>query len=251
MTKKIVIAALAAGIALGSSTAQAWGWGWVIPPGSHVFDAKRFFDSMKETAQMLETVKNEVQKLKNQITAMLRIDLYPREMEDAVKSALKFPEIRTIFNPKADDPMQRLYTDAIVDYEHGGDPFAIIRKRNMDDHLTYRNIVANTVQKQEERRRLAGQIASAPDDGLLSERQKANQLAALKAIDSIDEAQLIGAAYANAVKDQETSHIKENIRREEAQRMTVYPYDPFHPTDFDKRNNKSESKAFGFLKFGQ
>ena len=249
MTKQIVIAAIVAGMALSSPTAQAWGA--VIHPGSHVFDAKRFFDSVKETAQMVETVKNEVQKLKNQIIAMMRIDLYPREMEDAVKSALKFPEIRTIFNPKADDPLHRLYIDAITDYEHGGDPLSLIRKRDMDDNLTYRNIAADTVQRQEERRRLAAQIASASDDSLLSERQKANQLAALKAIGSIDEAQLIGTAYTNAVKEQETAYIKENIQREDAQRMTVYPYDPFHPTDFDKRNNKSESKAFGFLKFGQ
>ena len=81
-----------------SPPAYAWGWDDIIKPGSHIIDLKRLADSVQETLQMVETLRNEVKKLQNQIQAMRKIELYPREMEAAIKNALQFPDMKTIFD---------------------------------------------------------------------------------------------------------------------------------------------------------
>lgn len=249
--KPVFIAILAFMLGTTSTPAYAWGWG-PIWPGAHVFDAKRWADSVRETAQMVATIRNEVAKLKNQVTAMLKIDLFPHEMEAAFKDVLKFPDANTIFNPKMSyDPFKQLYRDTVREYERGGDPFAILRTRNADENLIYRNTISEIMRSQMQRQQLSIAIATSEDESLLSEQQKANQLAALEALGSIDEAHMIGASYTVAVKDQETEHIKRTMEREYAKALTVYPYDPYHPTEFDRTNNTSKSKTSGFLKFGQ
>ena len=48
--------------------------GAVLHPGDHVFDLKRFMDSVKETAEALEIVKNSLDNLKNRILARVGLD---------------------------------------------------------------------------------------------------------------------------------------------------------------------------------
>lgn len=226
MRKHLICAAVLVSVIGASPPAYAWGWDGIIRPWSHVIDLKRLADSVQETLQMVEALRNEVKKLQNQIQAMRKIELYPRELED-------------------------FYHETVDAYKKGIDPTTVIHTYHSAENLVQQNIITKIIQNQTERQKLSAAIATSADDSLLSEQQKANQLAALDALGSIDEAHMIGTSYTAAVKDQETQLIKRNIEREYANALTVYPYDPYHPTEFDKRNNASKSKAFGFLKFGQ
>jgi hypothetical protein len=226
MRKHLICAAVLVSVIGASPPAYAWGWDGIIRPWSHVIDLKRLADSVQETLQMVEALRNEVKKLQNQIQAMRKIELYPRELED-------------------------FYHETVDAYKKGIDPTTVIHTYHSAENLVQQNIITKIIQNQTERQKLSAAIATSEDDSLLSEQQKANQLEALDALGSIDEAHMIGASYTAAVKDQETQLMKRNIEREYANALTVYPYDPYHPTEFDKRNNASKSKAFGFLKFGQ
>ena len=252
MKKHLICTAILVGVVGSSASAYAWGWVDIIPPGSHVFDAKRWADSVQETVQTVKALRNEVKKLQNQIRAMCGIDLYPRAMAAAIKDVLRFPDGKTIFDVRdAYRPLEQLYHDTISADQKGADPIAIIHAYNTGENLVQRNIVANVVQNQTERQQLAVSIATSTDDSLLSEQQKANRLAALEALGSIDEAHRIGTTYTAAVKEQETQHIRRTVERMYAKALLVSPYDPYHPTESDKRNNANRSRAFGFLKFGQ
>ena len=252
MRKHLICAAVLVSVIGASPPAYAWGWDGIIRPWSHVIDLKRLADSVQETLQMVEALRNEVKKLQNQIQAMRKIDLYPREMEAAIKNALQFPDMKTIFDFRDTyKPLEDFYHETVDAYKKGIDPTSVMHTYHSAENLVQQNIITKIIQNQTERQKLSAAIATSEDDSLLSEQQKANQLAALDALGSIDEAHMIGTSYTAAVKDQETQLIKRNIEREYANALTVYPYDPYHPTEFDKRNNASKSKAFGFLKFGQ
>ena len=53
--KKIVVICIVI-IVLVSMTVSVGAWGRVLKPGDHVIDYKRLADSIRETAQMLQTV---------------------------------------------------------------------------------------------------------------------------------------------------------------------------------------------------
>ena len=200
----------------------------------------------------MEALRNEVKKLQNQIQAMRKIVLYPSEMEASINNALQLPDVKTIFDFRDTyKPLEDFYHETVDAYKNGIDPTTVMHTYHSAENLAQQKIITKIIQNQTERQKLSAAIATSEDDSLLSEQQKANQLAALDALGSIDEAHMIGTSYTAAVKDQETQLIKRNIEREYANALTVYPYDPYHPTDFDKSNNASKSKAFGFLKFGQ
>ena len=90
MRKHLICAAILVSVIGASPPAYAWGWDDIIRPGSDVIDLKRLADSVRETIQTVEALRNEVKKLQNQIQAMRKIDLYPREMEPRSKMHCNF-----------------------------------------------------------------------------------------------------------------------------------------------------------------
>ena len=252
MRKHLICAAVLVSVIGSSPPVYAWGWDEFISPGSHVIDLNRVADSVREPIQTVEALRNEVKKLQNQIQAMRKIVLYPSEMEASINNALQLPDVKTIFDFRDTyKPLEDFYHETVDAYKNGIDPTTVMHTYHSAENLAQQKIITKIIQNQAERQKLSAAIATSEDDSLMSEQQKANQLAALDALGSIDEAHMIGTSYTAAVKDQETQLIKRNIEREYANALTVYPYDPYHPTDFDKSNNASKSKAFGFLKFGQ
>ena len=63
MRKHLICAAILVSVIGASPPAYAWGWDDIIRPGSDVIDLKRLADSVRETIQTVEALRNEVKKL--------------------------------------------------------------------------------------------------------------------------------------------------------------------------------------------
>ena len=115
MRKQLICAAVLVSVIGSSPPVYAWGWDDIIRPGSHVIDLKRLADSVRETIQTVEALRNEVKKLQNQIQAMRKIVLYPSEMEASIKNALQFPDMKTIFDFRDTyKPLEDFYHETII-----------------------------------------------------------------------------------------------------------------------------------------
>lgn len=93
--KKIVIVCI---IIFISMTTAAGAWGRVLKPGDHVIDYKRLSDSILETAQMLQTVQNSLENLKNRILANTKIEFDTDKINTEIEKIAK-PDGESLINP--------------------------------------------------------------------------------------------------------------------------------------------------------
>lgn len=224
-----------------------------IKPGDHVFDAVRFADSIRETAEMIENVKNSLEKLKNQgiFNAGTNLSRVIDRYNEAVRSANDLFDGSSILNTAKSYEDFKTYKsqnikDAMSDYGE-------YEKTIIDEAMQRKKEVLMTaadIDRQSSNRQDAVQeMFTSEDEGNLTERQKNNAAAIMQAADDIDRVRMEAAATVDNIQSKEEKFALNRMEQEKVKAGAFYSYDPYNPTEFDEAVRQSTSENFGFKKF--
>ncbi len=252
--KKALIAILTVSVFSGFSLGivQAWGGWGPIKPGDHVFDAKRFADSVRETAQMLQTLQNKIEILKNRILVNTNADPYFDKVNAEINK-YKLPDGNTLTNP------DNKFKDSIFwkswDYEKAVKEGSVYTEK-LAENISNNNkettdVLQQTIQNQSQKYDLETQIQDIQTPGILSEKQKANAAAILEVLSSVDNSKMSGAEMINNISMQETKAAANRLENEKIKTGYFHGYDPYNPTEFDEENRPAQKEPMGFIKFGK
>ena len=224
-----------------------------IKPGDHVFDAKRFADSVRETAEMIENVKNSLEKLKNQgiFNTGTNLGRVIDRYYEAAGSVNDLFNGTTIINVHKNYDDYKTYkaqdiTDAMEDYgEYETEILNEAQQRKQEVLITQAELAGRNIERSEALR----EMLAASDEGNLAERQKSNTAAILKAANDIDMVRAQAAGVADNLQSREEQYALNRMEQEKAKAGAFYSYDPYNPTQFDEAVHQSDSKNFGFKRF--
>ena len=241
---------LSASLMFAMISAKAWGWG-PIKPGDHVFDAKRFADSMRETAQMLQTMQNTLENLKNKIIANTNAEPYFDKVNAEIEK-IRLPEGDSLINPNnnyKNTPFWKTWevNEAISDREYNirlADELETTNKEMLDKSQ-------EVIQNQFDRDYIQSAIIGIKTPGILGEKQKGNASAVLNSTAAIDKAQMKGAAQIQELSNQEAAASADRLNKEKVKQGVFYGYDPYNPTEYDIENRPPAPAPIGFISFGE
>lgn len=242
-------------ILMGSSfsVVHAWGWGGLIPPGSIVTDMKRLADSIRETAQMLQTYENTFKNLQNRITLNTKI---VSDFKSVFHSIEKFGNMtygRTLINPSSsykNTPFNKSWNnlnDALEDkiYEKQ------LNEELSDSNSELTSVIQQSIENEQDRMAAITEMNELSTSGSVGEKQKNNAILIINSLATADKARVTGAEVMNTITKQEADAARDRLDREKIKTGTVYGYDPYHPTPFDDKHKQSNSQNLGYLKFGE
>ncbi|MGL5271560.1 MAG: hypothetical protein ACRC7I_13740 [Selenomonadaceae bacterium] len=227
-----------------SMIAQAW-WGDLLYPGAEVFDAKRFADSVKETEQAIAAVQNTLENLNNRILMITGLNSDLQNVFKAVQGIGDMPigksaaELNVVFREVKEKAENDEAYEILL--------YISLENANQD--------AANTAQKvfqnQQLRNNAQNEFLNVKTDGLLGEQQKKNVIAALEALESIDQTEVKGSEFMKQVTMQEAEYTANRIEREKARDGEFYGYDPYHPNEYDVQKRVVKTKNLGFMQYGE
>lgn len=222
----------------------------LIHPGDHVFDAKRFHDSVLETAQQALTASQTAQELTIRILQHTGIV----EPGSAVAQAMNRYENRydgqTMISPDGDissSPISLLtsYTNNYMT----SDPETGIANYLSKVHSDTAAVEQDVIHQQTTRMKDMQDIAAIEAPGRMGEIQKSSSLAILRGMNMADEARLDGAQMASSIADSQAQITQEQVDRLRTSMNEVKALDPYDPS-----NNTASENAhmptidnFGFL----
>lgn len=218
-------------------------WHCPIHSGDHVFDAKRFADSVRETAEAVKEVANTLEILGNQLKMLAKagdIQSMWRALEHvgdlpAGKEASEYTDIfrRSWEAAKDNAPYwQILHASLAESLEDTG--------RAAEDVFLH----------QEERQEAQRELLAAQDEGLLSEQQRQNMEHAIGAMNTIDQSELMGSRFLQDIEAQEAEFTSRRIEQEKAKAGEFYGYDPYHPNEYDREHRIVKTHDLGFMRYG-
>lgn len=224
-----------------------------IKPGDHVFDAQRFADSVRETAEMIENLKNSLEKLKNQgiFNTGTNFGRVIDRYNEAAASANDLLNGTSIINASKNYDDYETYksqniTDAMEDYgEYESEILNEAQQRKQELIFTHAGLAGSNVERSEAVR----EMLATSDEGNLTERQKSNAVAIIKAANDIDMVRAQAANVADNLQSREEQYALNRMEQEKSKAGAFYSYDPYNPTEFDEVVHQSDSKNFGFKKF--
>lgn len=230
-------------------------WHSPIHPGDHVFDAKRFTDSVKETAEMVKNVRNSYEKLRNAGIYNLAANI--TGVEDAYNTAAEsinnLSNSNTLINinknGKDAESYKYISTDDAM-HDMGGIERRL-RNESSERKLAELEVIANTIKNTSGRENAINNIITQQDNGILAERQKANAVAILQNINDIDAIRMRSALFVDNIQSQEESFAAERLEEQKLKKAVFKGYDPYHPTDEQKIEMDRVSKDLGFMRFGE
>lgn len=245
--KKIIIVCI---IIFISMTTAAGAWGRVLKPGDHVIDYKRLSDSILETAQMLQTVQNSLENLKNRILANTKIDLDTDKINTEIEKIAK-PDGKSLINPDKVFKNQDFYKSWKVDEALADTDYNLkLAEELTDTKKEATNIIQETVNNQQDRMSLQSEILNTQTDGILGEKQRANALFITDVLNSIDKTKMSGVRLINNITDQEAKAAADRLDKEKVKAGQFYGYDPYNPSDFDEENRPPQNPPLSFMRFG-
>lgn len=224
-----------------------------IKPGDHVFDAKRFADSVRETAKIIENVKNSLEKLKNQeifntgINLSTVTDRY-KEAADSVNDLLDGTSIINVHKDYEDFKTYKSQniTEVMADYgEYEMELINEAARRKEEVLFTGADLAARSAERNE----AVMEMVISDDSGNLTERQKSNAAAILQAANSLDAVRVEAVKVADNLQSREERFALNRMEQEKAKAGAFYSYDPYNPTEFDEAVHQSDFENFGFRKF--
>lgn len=228
-----------------------WFGGHVLPirPGDHVFDAKRFADSIRETIQQGLVFKNMVEQLKNlNLKNMGTTISYLTES----LSTFKLPNLDGIMgNPNKPST----YTSYGAHNTYGAD----VLYDNMFPRLVIGEREANNNNLFTLSTRLNSSITSSQDamtktlsndtPGIRGEGQKSHVLEALQGYQRGEYIQYKAAQLIQKLEKDQLERQTERFEHEKASvHMQTITTDPYHPTEFTEMHKKDlpvQTKAIG------
>jgi hypothetical protein len=227
-----------------SMIAQAW-WGDLIYPGAHVFDAKRFVDSVRETEQAIVAVQNTLETLNNRVLMITGMNSELESVFKAVQGSGNMPKGKSAADLNAD--FKAVQAKAEQDESYEMLLYTSLESANLDATNTAQKVFQN----QELRSKAQSEILQVTTDGLLGEQQKKNATAVLEALEEMDQAQIKGSTFMKQVTMQEAEYTANRIEREKARSGEFYGYDPYHPNEYDVQKRVVKTKSLGFMKYGE
>ena len=243
------------GMLLASVPFAAARWHLPIRPGDHVFDAKRYVDSVKETAEMIKNVRNSYEKLRNAGIYNLATDI--TGFEDAYnKAAVGINNLsngNTLINiyKNGKDAESYKYISVEDAMHDTGDIDRMIRNEASERKLEELEVMNNTIKNTVDRDDVINSIITQQCDGVLGERQKANAVAILQSVNDIDAIRMRSTLFLDDVQSQEESFAAERLEEQKLKKAVFKGYDPYHPTDEQKNEMDRVSKDLGFMRIGE
>lgn len=247
----ILSAALLVSVTSGYMFADAK-WHLPIHPGDHVFDAKRFNDSVKETAAMLNENMMNLKILKD------RLIMYANEKSGInQKTNAAFTQYEDSLNGQSiisqDGAMtnNKILHTTMNDYDIYTDTGSAAYKMRLLNELESANQDAVTAQQRASantasRTGIAADIDGMQTNSVIGTRQKTSSVAALSALNEAEDARAQAAALMEDIMQDEASYALEEMERQQMQKFSVYGYDPYHPTKYDQ-DHAPQTENFGFL----
>lgn len=226
-----------------------------IHPGDHVFDAKRFADSIKETSEMVKNVQNSYEKLKNAGIYNLAANItgFEEAYNNAATSINDLTSGNTIVNIYKDGKNSESYkyitTEAAM--QDKGEIERNLRNEAGERKLTELSVISNAQKNTVERDNVINNIISQHDEGVLAERQKANAVTILQGVNDIDAIRVRAALFIDEIQSQEEAFAKERLEEQKLKKAVFKGYDPYHPTDEQREAMQQVSKNLGFKRIGQ
>lgn len=220
--------------------------------GDHVFDAKRFADSVKVTAEFTAAKVASQGKLLLQQFINTGTDLF--FFKNTILGFF-FPETSsatTPVNPNVkweNTLVNRPWTpvEAIED--------TTFELRLLEENATLNKdsaqALASKAERSETRKELQQQLMQESPEGRLAVKQRSYSVKLATALDELESARSSGIKMINKVYSQELAFSKERLQGFKARQFTRAGYDPFHPSDHDKIANASKSENFGFIRIGE
>ena len=211
----------------------------LIHPGDHVFDAKRFHDSVLETAQQALTASQTAQELTIRILQHTGIV----EPGSAVAQAMDRYENRydgqTMISPDGDissSPVSLLtsYTNNYMT----SDPETGIANYLSKVHSDTAAVEQDVIHQQTARMKNMQDIEAIEAPGRMGEIQKGSSLAILRGMNMADEARLDGAQMASSIADSQAQITQEQVDRLRTSMNEVKALDPY-----DSSNNTASENA--------
>lgn len=243
------------GAILASIPLAAAKWHAPIHPGDHVFDAKRFADSVKETAEMVKNVRNSYEKLRNAGIYNLAANItgFEDAYNIAAESINNLSNGNTLINinknGKDAESYKYISTDEAM-YDIGGIERRL-RNESSERKLTELEVMNNTIKNTVDRDNVINSIIMQQDDGVLAERQKASAVSILQSVNHIDAIRMRSALFVDDIQSQEESFAAERLEEQKLKKAVFKGYDPYHPTDEQRIEMDRVSKDLGFMRIGE
>lgn len=217
-------------------------WYW-IHPGDHVFDAKRFADSIKETAETVKNVMQTLDKAQNRLKMLAQAgDI--EGMWTCLETMGSLPEGKTAAEYTQRD--RSVWETAGKNEPYWPILHASQAQSNQDTGKAAETLFTNEQRRQETLRNLTAQ----QDEGLLSEDQRLNAREALGALSRIDAAELLVSQSQQDISEQEAVASSQRVEQEKAKAGAFYGYDPYHPNEYDQEKRVVKTHSLGFMKYG-
>lgn len=242
--KTVVVVSVLAIFSGSSMIAQAW-WGDLLYPGAEVFDAKRFADSVRETAQAIAAVQNTLENLNNKILMITGINAELENVFKAVQGGGARPKGKSAAD--LDTDFKAVREKAELDEPYEMLLYASLEGANQDVAIT----AQQAFQNQQLRNNVQNEILNVNTGGLLGEQQRKNATAVLDAVEGIDQAEIKGSEFMKQVTVQEAEYTANRIEREKARSGEFYGYDPYHPNEYDTQKRVVTTKSLGFMQYGE
>lgn len=222
----------------------------LIHPGDHVFDAKRFHDSVLETAQQALVTSQTAQELTIRILQHTGIV----EPGSAVAQAMDRYENRydgqTMISP--DGNISSSPVSLLTSYTNNymtSDPETDIANYLSKIHSDTAAVEQDVIHQQTARMKNMQDIEAIEAPGRMGEIQKGSSLAILRGMNMADEARLDGAQMASSIADSQAQITQEQVDRLRTSMNEVKALDPY-----DSSNNTASENVhmptidnFGFL----
>lgn len=209
----------------------------LIHPGDHVFDAKRFHDSVLETAQQALTASQTAQELTIRILQHTGIV----EPGSAVAQAMDRYENRyqgeTLINPGTD------LMDSPMEQAEYYDPYSTSYDMDVNQYLQRLHadtlkLTGNVMVQQQNREKDKADILSIEAPGRMGEIQKGSSLAILHGMDTADETRMEGAKMAQEIAEDEAKYAEMHREFHQTGSQSFYELSPSEKQTIDN---------FGFL----
>ncbi len=225
----------------------AWGFG-PIQPGDHVFDMKRFQDSVKETAEMVKTYTQEIDKWKKKILLMTgvtgldkRIDTAIRKFEAQWHGQSVVSPGNTLESTAMRQPLSNEYlANQFIDYR------SLLLHEQQNANLDALSTTQGILNRFGNRYQDMLSITAIETPGEVGEIQKNTAISALQVLNTEDRIRLSATEALQKITAEDAAAANDMAEIRAASLRGSPAYDPYHPTESDKVHAPAV-EDFGFL----
>lgn len=214
--------------------------------GDIVFDAKRFHDSVLETAKQALVASQTAKELSIRALNHASVD-FSSTVNGAINRYKNKYVGENLNNP--DKALDSLLDSPIYhadqyynpnDFEMAVDSY--LTKVHADTAMVEKSVVNQTAQRMKD----MDTINRTSTPGQMGEIQKNSSLSVLRGLNTADEARLEGSKMASDIADREAKTSREVYARQLVAQDTIVISDPYNPTEYDKEH-RPQIDNFGFL----